>query len=155
MRPRNRQGGYIPLTNVPPGSEPKDRDRGNAERLKGSDAFNSHDGSSLPTLADLKLNKFGNDYKDGPHWTSVLDRATSSSGQDVELDDAQIRDAQLPIYQTVLLFDCGRKASEKELIAGLPSRKTCDELVSSYFQLLGHSCKTTMPPSCSCYRMVC
>ncbi|WYZ45786.1 hypothetical protein EsH8_IX_000011 [Colletotrichum jinshuiense] len=140
MTPQNRQGGYPPLLNLPAGAEPKDRDSGNTERLTGSDASNPNDGSVLPTSVDLRINKFGNDYKDGSHWTSVLNRATSSSGQHVELDDAQMGDAQLPMYQTVLLFDCGRQASEKELIAGLPSRKTCDELVSSYFQLLDHCC---------------
>ena len=145
----------MPLTNLSAGSEPKDEDSGNAERLTGWDALDPNDDSLLPTSADLRINRFGNDYKDGSHWTSVLNRATNSSGQDVELDDAQMRDAQLPIYQTVLLFDCGRQASEKELIAGLPSRKTCDELISSYFHLLGHSCKTTTRRSDRCQGMGC
>lgn len=71
----------------------------------------------------------------------MLNRATSSAGQDVEQDDAQLRDGQLRISQTVLLFNCGKQASEKELFAALPSRKTCDGLISTYFQVLGHCCK--------------
>lgn len=113
-----------------------------SERLTRSDASHPRDGSHIPTSVNLKINMSGNDYKDGSHWTSVLNRATSSSSNNVELDEAQIQDVQLPICQTVLLFDCGKHASEKELIAALPLRKTCDQLISSYFQLLGHSCKT-------------
>lgn len=146
---QGRQRGYLPLRNLPVALKPGARDQRSTEQLVRRDTVDSQDGSPLAASTNLRIDKFGNDYKDGSHWTSVLNRATSSGDRDVELDDAQTQGTQLPIYQTVLLFDCAIQASEKDLIAGLPPRNTCDELVSSYFQLLGHCCKSA-PRSYGC-----
>ncbi|KAH7310797.1 fungal-specific transcription factor domain-containing protein [Stachybotrys elegans] len=137
MKQQTGQKARLPLPILPAKPEPKTGSHGNTDRLGESVTFNAHD--KHPTSGSLRISEFGNDCKDGSHWTSVLNRATTFSSQDIEGDDAQ-RNAQLPIYQTVLLFACERQASEKELITGLPSRKTCDDLISSYFQLLNNSC---------------
>lgn len=138
---QGRQRDYLSLRNPPATLKPRALDRRSTERLADSDAVGIQDGSLLGARTNLRIDQFGNDYKDGSHWTSVLHRATSSGDRDIELDDAQTQGAQLPIYQTVLLFDCTRQASEQELVAALPPRSICDELISSYFRLLDHCCK--------------
>lgn len=94
------------------------------------------------TFEDATLNRSGNDYKSEFHWTSVLNSATGSIGHEVELDSAKVRDHESPpTSQTVLLFDCGKTPSQRELVAGLPPRKTCDALVSSYFRIFNYNCE--------------
>ncbi|KAK0385399.1 hypothetical protein NLU13_7875 [Sarocladium strictum] len=142
-RPKASQGAYRPLAKLPATrSEPTNQDQGDHGQLRAIDqqSFDNDRSCIAPSAGNLRINKFENNFKDGSHWTSVLHRATSLTGQEGELDEAQVRESQLPTYQTVLLFSCGKEADEKEIIAGLPSRKICDDLVSSYFHLLDHSC---------------
>ncbi|KAL2203385.1 hypothetical protein CC79DRAFT_1373527 [Sarocladium strictum] len=93
------------------------------------------------TSEDLTLNKSGNDFKSEFHWTTVLNSATGPIGHEVEPDERKTRDGQSPhMSQTVLLFECGTTPSRQELIAGLPSRKICDGLVTSYFRIFNYNC---------------
>jgi hypothetical protein len=47
----------------------------------------------------------------------------------------------LPLYQSVLLFEGCKQATERELRAALPPRAIADALIASYFQLLKFASK--------------
>lgn len=110
----------------------------------------SSSSSATPSETRLPSTNDGTGFRYSTHWSTVLNSATNSRGNNrlesgTQPEAASDNGSRIP-EQSVLLFVGCKQVTDQELLSCLPTRRDSDFLVSFYFRAQEYRCKSKSGP---------